>query len=72
MDAGQHALVAARHAGDAGEGLGVDRVHADGDAVEAGGGQRRGERFQQMAVGGERDVERVAGFAGGEGVPSGW
>ena len=65
-DAGEHALVAARHAGDAGEDLGVDRVHADGDAVQAGSLQRLGERLQQMAVGGQRDVERVAGLAGRE------
>ena len=62
VDTGQNALEAARYAGDAREGLGIDGVHADGDAIESGAGERRGERFQQMAVGGEGDVERPAGF----------
>src|SRR6185437_6443808 len=38
----QHGLKAARHAGDAFEGGGVDCVHAYGDAVEAGGFERLG------------------------------
>ena len=71
MDPGQHALVAAGHAGDAGEDLGVDRVHADGNAVQAGGGERRGQRLQQMAIGGEGDVERMACLTGGQVGPVG-
>ena len=38
----------------------VDRVHADRHAVEAGGLERRGESVEQMAVGGQREVERFA------------
>ena len=38
----------------------IHGVHADRDAVEPGRLERRGERLQQMAVGGERQVERLA------------
>ena len=63
-DAVEDALEAAGNAGDAGEGFGVDRVHADGDAGEAGVFERRGEVCEQMAVGGEGDVERCVGEGG--------
>lgn len=32
---GQHALKAIRHARDARKALGIDRIHADGHAIEA-------------------------------------
>src|SRR5215469_15246177 len=39
--------------------FGVDCVHADGDSAEASLLERCGERFQEMTVGGQRDVERM-------------
>ena len=59
-DAGQHVVVSVGHAGDAGEAVGIDGVHADGDAAQAGILERLRHIGQQMAVGGERDVEFVA------------
>jgi len=58
---------AARNAGDALEGGCVDGVHADGDTVEAGGLEGSGERFEKVSVGGEGEMERVAGEGGGAG-----
>jgi hypothetical protein len=70
-NAGEDALVAAGDAGDEGEGVGVDCIHADGDAGETCAGERCGERFEQMAVGGEGDVERAAGVVCGGGGAAG-
>ena len=56
----QHALVGVGHAGDAGEALGIDRIHRNRDARKAGVGQRLRQLGQQMSVGGEGDVERLA------------
>ena len=55
----EYFLEAAGNAGDALEGRGIDGVHADGDAVESGVFERRGQGIEQMAVGGEREVERA-------------
>src|SRR6185312_3842869 len=35
-DTGQHVVISVRHAGDAGEAVGIDRVHAYGHAPQAG------------------------------------
>ena len=56
-NATKHALETAGHPRDAGKGLGVDGVHADGDAGQAGGAERNGDVLQQVTVGGERNVE---------------
>ncbi len=60
--AAQNGVEAAWDAGDALESGRVHRVHADSDAMEAGGAQRDGERLEQVAVGGESEIERVAGL----------
>src|SRR5579863_2943109 len=60
-DAGEDVVVPVGHAGDAGEAVGIDGVHGNGDAGEAGGFERLGEIGEQVAVGGERDVERFGG-----------
>ncbi len=56
----EHALVGVGHARDAGEALGIDRIHRDGHTGEAGIGERLRHLGQQMSVGGEGDVERLA------------
>ena len=56
-DARQNPVEAARNAGDRGEGLRVDGVHADGDAVQSGIFERLRQAFEQVAVGGEGDIE---------------
>ena len=58
-DSAEHLLEAVGNAGDAGEGRGIDRVHADGDAGESCIFQRLGEIGEQVAVGGNGDVERL-------------
>ena len=59
-DAGEHLVVSVGHAGDAGEAVGIDRIHGNGDAGQAGIFQRLRQIGEQMAVGGERDVERLS------------
>ena len=56
-DAGEDVIVSVGHARDAGEAVGIDCVHGDGDAGEAGIFQRLRQFGEQVAVGGERDVE---------------
>src|ERR1700728_2407348 len=51
----------AGNAGDALEGGLIYGVHADSDAAEAGSFEGLGEAFQEMAVGGDGDVEGLAG-----------
>ena len=58
-NAGEHVIVSVGHAGDAGEAVGIDRVHGNRDAGQAGILERLREIGEQMAVGGERDVERA-------------
>jgi hypothetical protein len=58
-DAGEDVVVSVGDAGDAGEAVGIDGVHGDGDAGEAGGFERLREIGEQVAVGGERDVEGI-------------
>ena len=53
-------VIAAGHARDASEAVGVDGVHADGYAVQARVFQRLGQVGEQVAVGGQGDVERFA------------
>ena len=59
-NAAQHGVEAARDAGDALEGGRVYGVHAHRDAVESRGFERSGQRVEQMAVGGEGKIERLA------------
>ena len=67
-DASDYGGEAAGNAGNFLEGLLVDGVQADSDPAEAGGFERGGEIFEEMAVGGDGDVEWLtAGCApGGE------
>ena len=60
-DPGEYLFKTAGHPGDAFEGRRIDGVHADGDSVEPGGFERRGHFVEQVAVGGERDIKRLAG-----------
>ena len=64
MDAVEHSSQRARHTGDALEGCGVHRVHADGNSVQAGPLQIACHAGEQVAVRGQRKVERLA-FIGG-------
>ena len=59
-NARENVVVSVGHARDAGEAVRVDGVHRDGDAGQAGIFQRLRHIGQQVAVGGERDVERLA------------
>ena len=59
-DACEHTVKAAGHAGDGGKLHGVDRVHADGDAAEAGVFQWLRQAFKQVAIGGKGQVQRAA------------
>ena len=52
-NSGEHVIESAGHAGDAREAIGIDRVHADGDAVQAGILERLRHIGEQMAVGGD-------------------
>ena len=56
-NSGEHVIVSAGHAGNAGEAVGIDGVHGNGDASEAGGFQGLREIGQQVAVGSEGNVE---------------
>ena len=60
-DAADDCGIAAWDAGDAFEGRLVDGIHAHGYAAQAGGFQRCGQVFEEMAVGGDGDVQRLAG-----------
>ena len=57
-NAAQDCFEAARNARNALEGGSIHCVHADGDAIEPSGLERRGQVFEQVAVGGERQIER--------------
>ena len=59
-DAADDCFEAAGDAGDTFKSSPIDGVHADGDAVQAGGGEGGGEGFEEMAVGGDGDVELFA------------
>ena len=59
-DAGENVVISVRNASDAGEAVGIDRIHGDSDAVEAGVFERLRHFGQQMSVGGDGDVERLA------------
>ena len=63
-DAGDNRVVAIRDAGDAGEFVAVDRVHADGDAGEPGVFEWLGEVGEQMAIRGDGDIWALAGGGG--------
>jgi hypothetical protein len=39
----------------------IGRVHADGDAAQSGFFERPGQVFEEMAVGGDGEIERLAG-----------
>jgi hypothetical protein len=58
-NAHEDVVVTARNSGDAGKGLGIDRIHAGCDAVQARSLERCSEPLTTMAVGGEGDVERL-------------
>ena len=53
-------VVSVGHAGDAGKAVGIDGVHGDGDAAESGILQRLRQIGEQMTVGGEGNIERIA------------
>ena len=57
---GQHLLITVRHARDAGEALGIDRVHRNRHARQAGVGQRLRHFGEKMSIGGDGDVEPLA------------
>src|SRR5262249_37451578 len=59
-NAGQHFLVSVGNAGDAGELGGMDGVHACGGAAQSGIFERKRQVFEQVAVGGDGNVRRVA------------
>jgi hypothetical protein len=59
-DAGEHLVKTARHTGDSFEGRGIYRIHADRYAMEARSLERSGELIEQVAVGGESEIERLA------------
>ena len=59
-DSLEYALVSVRHAGDAREALGIDRIHGDRDTRQSGVGEWLRHLGQQMSIGGEGDVERLA------------
>src|SRR5579859_123503 len=60
-DAADDGGVAAGDAGDALEGWLVDGIHADGDAAQPGFLEGSCEVFEKMPIGGDGDVEAVAG-----------
>ena len=59
-DSCQNAFISVGNAGDAGEAFGIDRVHADGDAIETGVFQRLRDLGQQMAVGSQRNFRLLS------------
>ena len=56
-------VVSVGYARDAGEAIGIDRIHRDRHASQAGIFQRPGEIGKQVAVGGKRDVQRFPAVA---------
>ena len=64
-DAGEHMVVSVGHARDAREAVGIDRVHGNCDAGQAGILQRLRQIGEKMAVGGERDVECISAVCAG-------
>jgi hypothetical protein len=54
----EHLVKTARNTSDSFEGRGVHCVHANGDAIEASGFEWRGKLVEQMAIGGESQVEQ--------------
>ena len=59
-NARQHAVISVRHARDARKALGIDRIHADADAIEARIFERLRDLGEEVAVGGERNFRLLA------------
>ena len=59
-DSGENIVVSVGNASNAGEAVGIDGVHRNGDPVEAGVFERLRHFGQKMSVGGNGDIERLA------------